>query len=629
MNWFSGSAKYFNYSMILGLALLFAFQNCGQKLSSINDTEVITYEAASLSGIGCVFNGVDVAEGERVIAFLSATSTETNPCVEQEQICENGSLRAAGNQPLYRFPQCRPVGSASCAYEVTGKPAVYISHNSHAKFYSQNEVDLDESCDSFAMPRYCSNGSFKGDLNFRFTSCIRRQPVDCVEGSTVVAHRMSADFAQSASVAYNENCIIEKRTCYNGSLSGSYTIPAVQCTKRVAKSCLLSGVTIPHGEKKPFFKTANVPFGERCVPKDRDCTDGNIGGDAEYVLKDCVPQNPNNCTFDTVTVQHDRSVPAYKSKMTPANLACDDSSNMVQRKCFNGVMDPTLSSYPHSSCQRDVPVGCTTADGQTIESGTTPTLYKTTNMYPPQTCTDNANSEVVSCTNGVFSVGTTARLKNCAPTTVLNPSLPADGVGGGNPFNFMCPNRTLAVGFHGRSGDDVDAIGLLCENGYRSAETAGGGGGYFNLICPAGQFLVGAYVAWPNEDFRTLRAVCAQKNGSGLSQSSHQGEVIPELYGSRQVCPPGYVVYRIEGSHSDRVHKLKLHCARVAEPINVNCRGEWVDLLCPNGYDSALNKERFRIIQPKGGTGAACEASNNSVRDMPGVFCTYQNDGGG
>lgn len=605
--------------MALGVLLLFSFQNCGPNSSPIEDTKEITYDLASTSETSCQFNGTEVLNGDQVVAYASPTSTATNPCQPQEQTCENGILKTANGAPAFRYPYCRPVGSAPCEYNVTGKPTVFISHNAPAKFYNTNEVDLDQNCETFATSRYCSNGSFFGDQAFSHTSCVKRQPLNCSVGNVPVLHRTSVKFFQSASVAYDEECTSEMRSCYNGNLTGSYTIPDGGCTKRTARNCTLDGETILHGptNAKPFFKSSTVPFGQTCVPKNRSCTDGVIGSEnSEYVFKGCVTQNASNCTFDGISVGHNLTAPAYKSNLTPATLRCDDPSNMVQRRCFNSVMDAAQSEFRFSSCRQDLPVSCTTADGKTIDGGTTVTLYKTTGMYPPTRCSDNNNSETVQClVNGTFATGTTARLKDCAPAVVLNPPMSIIGISsaGHIAYNFICPNNKVATGFHGRAGADVDAIGLLCEDGFRSAETYGGGGTRFNMNCPTGKFLVGANVTESGK-FRSIRAICAEKNGAGLFQTGHVGNE----HGDRQYaqwCPAGWVVYSITGFHGDRVGRLQMLCTRVADAANVNCAGEWVNQNCSMGYYGQPNIDVFRVTQHASGNGSQCEAPDGAVRD--------------
>lgn len=78
--------------------------------------------------------------------------------------------------------------------------------------------------------------------------------------------------------------------------------------------------------------------------------------------------------------------------------------------------------------------------------------------------------------------------------------LPWRGGGGGGGFDISCGPGQIAVGIYGRSGSNIDQIGLICSyvfaNGNLSPATltgtaGGNGGGPFYSQCPLGYGIIG------------------------------------------------------------------------------------------------------------------------------------------
>jgi hypothetical protein len=69
----------------------------------------------------------------------------------------------------------------------------------------------------------------------------------------------------------------------------------------------------------------------------------------------------------------------------------------------------------------------------------------------------------------------------------------AHGTSGGGYTQLACPAGYRLTGITGRSGADLDAIGIICKTedqsqAYTSIALGGAGGASFTLSCPAGQF---------------------------------------------------------------------------------------------------------------------------------------------
>lgn len=258
----------------------------------------------------CTLNGVVIQNGGSLTAYSSEIASEGGLCLQQTRVCTNGVLSGT-----YTKSSCT-VPKNTCSFD--GKT---VAHGASINAYATSTVPAGSTCE--LTKRTCNNGvlSASGD----YASCSVDKPASCLFNTKTVAHSQGVIAYSTAS----GNCSSETRVCTNGVLSGSNTFAT--CTQVMA-ACTFDGQTVDHGASVNAYATSAVGFGKTCTAIKRTCYNGSLSGSGDY--KSCVTDKPASCLFNTQTVAHSEKVSAYAS----STVAYGQSCTAVSRTCNNGVL---------------------------------------------------------------------------------------------------------------------------------------------------------------------------------------------------------------------------------------------------------------------------------------------------
>ncbi len=125
------------------------------------------------------------------------------------------------------------------------------------------------------------------------------QPCSWNSGSVTNGNSVTA--YQASTVAYNNTCTSQTRTCSNGTLSGSYQYAS--CSVTPAASCTVNGTTVASGQSATFYTQQVAPTGQVCssVSQSRTCTNGTLSGSSSYQYGSCTCAPLYSCSGNTVT----------------------------------------------------------------------------------------------------------------------------------------------------------------------------------------------------------------------------------------------------------------------------------------------------------------------------------------
>ncbi len=111
----------------------------------------------------CLFNGVTIAHGQPVNAFVSSTVAFGGSCKSESRICSNGILSGAA-----QFASCEVNKPAMCLFN--GKT---LAHGETVIGYAASSVPFGSVCSQ--QNRSCNNGVLSGQN--QFSSCVVNAPV--------------------------------------------------------------------------------------------------------------------------------------------------------------------------------------------------------------------------------------------------------------------------------------------------------------------------------------------------------------------------------------------------------------------------------------------------------------------
>lgn len=233
-----------------------------------------SYDFASCQSPGtdqmaCLFNGVTVASGSSVVAYLNSNGT----CTSQNRVCANGVLSGS-----YAYGSCSDSAPASCLFN-----GVTINHGQSVFAYLTSTSRSGQSCDQ--QIRTCYNGALSGTGDY--ASCTKDEAACQLDGRTIPSGGSVIAYDVSR-VAYGSTCEGKTRTCTNGVLSG--TSPYGSCAVDQPASCLINGKTVVSGSAINLYVSASVPSDQLCQVELRQCQNGSLSGSATF--ESCTVQPP-------------------------------------------------------------------------------------------------------------------------------------------------------------------------------------------------------------------------------------------------------------------------------------------------------------------------------------------------
>lgn len=245
----------------------------------------------------CSFVGRILMNNEGVDAYQSATVPAGQVCATERRVCANGTLTGS-----FEHAGCTvqtPAANASCNFY--GKT---IAHGGSVLAFQSNSV-TGSSCT--AENRVCSNGTLSGSYQYDYCE------VNCSFNGAIVNHGATVDAYQSASVPNGSACVLEKRKCDMGTLTGSFSNSSCSVQPAGApppSNCIFNGQTVLHGGSVTAYSTDVAPYGTSCASyaQSRICNNGTLSGTHQFpycqreVVDNCDGYQPRFTQFQEVRV---------------------------------------------------------------------------------------------------------------------------------------------------------------------------------------------------------------------------------------------------------------------------------------------------------------------------------------
>ena len=280
--------------------------------------------AVNNAAASCTFNGQTVANGQSVTAYQSSVGAIGSQCVSQQRTCANGTLSGT-----YQLNECSASTASSCTFN--GKT---IASGSSVVAYQSSSVASGSQC--VLQTRTCSNGTLSG--SYQYANCaVNNAAASCTFNGQTVANGQSVTAYQSSVGAKGSQCVSQQRTCANGTLSGTYQLN--ECPAGTASSCTFNGQTVANGQSVTAYQSSSVASGNQCVLQTRTCQNGTLSGSYQYA--NCAVNNAAaSCTFNGQTVASGQSVTAYQSSSVASGNQCVSQT----RTCSNGTLSGTYTN---------------------------------------------------------------------------------------------------------------------------------------------------------------------------------------------------------------------------------------------------------------------------------------------
>lgn len=396
------------YSVVTSLVLigagLFSFQNCSRaKFTPVgivdsasvgnnfcttnpNDSQC----QSSSSSVNCTFNAASILNGQSVMAYQNSSVPYGSTCVGESRKCTSGALSGS-----YSYASCQVGQPKACLFN-----GQTILSGQAIPAYQNSTVAYGANC--LSESRVCTDGVLSG--SYAFGSCQVNAATACLFNGVTLAHGQSAMAYLNSNVAYGQSCAQESRTCFNGSLSGSYN--NASCTVGAASACNFNGQTIANGQNVIGYQNSSVAYGQTCAQQTRTCANGSLSG--SYNFSSCAVNGPNACNFNGQNIADGQNVIAYQNSSVAFGSTCQAES----RSCSNGSLS---GSYSYNSCSVGAAAACL-FNGSTIADGQSVIAFVNSSVPYGSSCI----SESRVCGNGILSgsyVSSTCNVASAASCT--------------------------------------------------------------------------------------------------------------------------------------------------------------------------------------------------------------------
>jgi hypothetical protein len=238
---------------------------------------------------------------------------------------------------------------------------VTIPHAQSHRFYSDNLLPAGANCANRVQNRVCNNGTLTGSDKYRFKNCsVAAGAASCTIGSVTLKSGESERFYPDNLLSADKTCqgATKMRTCNNGVLTGDEAYKFKNCAVTAgAASCTIGSVTIKSGDSAPFYLNNLLPADKTCegVMQMRTCNNGVLTGGEAYKFKSCgVVEGALPCSLGPVTLKSGESARFYSDNVLPANGSCVNKDLM--RTCNNGVLSGD-SMFKYKNCKVNINLG--------------------------------------------------------------------------------------------------------------------------------------------------------------------------------------------------------------------------------------------------------------------------------
>lgn len=298
---------------------------------------VITQSGGSCNGNSCPLPwGGSLAHGGAVGAFGTNSVPCGSTCPSEVRNCSFGVLSGS-----YTHQSCSAVTCLNC----TAPWGATVPHNSSTTAFAAAGVPCGSSCAS--ETRSCWDGNLSGSYSNQ--SCSAAPCADCgLPWGGSIGHGGSVYAYNTYNAGCGGTCFGETRSCWNGSLSGSYG--AWTCSAPCADCGLPWGGTIGHGGAVTAYSTSCV-----CGPASSsgDGGDGGYGAYLETPPKYALKNIPGSRRATKTTAMCPVN-PTFEDLLTLTQGDGGDGGGYVwpscaseTRWCSNGSLS---GSYGYSSC---------------------------------------------------------------------------------------------------------------------------------------------------------------------------------------------------------------------------------------------------------------------------------------
>ncbi len=221
------------------------------------------------------------------------------------------------------------------------------------KLYSRKLVTPYENCENFAKERVCKDGYFLGNKEFKFTTC--RPDVDCqLPDGSIIKNGEGIKLYSKNTVPFGQTCerYAMKRFCKDTVLSGDNNFIYKKCNISYDNSCEVSdGHILANNQGHVFYSKEQVKFGDSCSKYARRimCSNASMqGGDLRvYKYWNCSETVPKDCAIDDIVIPHGKPQALYSKEYGDSEHDCGFYKEI--RTCNNGVLDGQ-EEYHYSKC---------------------------------------------------------------------------------------------------------------------------------------------------------------------------------------------------------------------------------------------------------------------------------------